>query len=388
MVRQRRGAGPHLCREPPKRNVLRHQPSGAPKGPRMRIALVAPPFINIPPSRYGGTELFIAQLAEGLRDRGVDVVVYCNGESTVGVERKWVYAKSEWPIKGEIYDNLKDLNHSGWPMRDAAGKCDLIHVNNVPGLLYSRFVSEPVVYTMHHPHVPELSNVFEYFPQAQYVTISDFQRAQERMPKMRTIHHGIDFNQYRSSESKREHLAFIGRIAPVKGVHLAIEVVKKSGVPLKIAGEVQPMFQEYFDREVKPHLDGKLIEYVGPLGMKDKNDFLARAKALVFPIQWDEPFGLVMIEAMACGAPVLALPGGSVPEIVREGVSGYVCRDVEEMVQRVRELNLAPAAVRAYAEQEFSLARMVDAHHQLYARLIAEGGGSRAKNSASGKAVA
>src|ERR1041384_4530330 len=156
----------------------------------MRIALIAPPFISVPPERYGGTELFLAQLAEGLADMGEDVVVYANGESRVGAEVRSLYPDSQWPIEGEVYDNLKDLNHTSWALADAVRECDLVHVNNVPGVVMSRLVRQPMVYTLHHPHVEWLSAVFRYFPEVQYVTISDFQRRKERMPRMRTIHHG------------------------------------------------------------------------------------------------------------------------------------------------------------------------------------------------------
>ncbi|MBI2678505.1 MAG: glycosyltransferase family 4 protein [Candidatus Koribacter versatilis] len=341
----------------------------------MRIALVASPFIAVPPTHYGGTELFIAQLAEGLQQRGLDVVVYTNGESTVKVERRALYPQAQWPIAGEVYDNLKDLNHASWALRDAAAAgCDLIHVNNVPGIVFSRFVKQPVVYTMHHPHVAELSEIFEHFPKVQYVTISDFQRRLERVPRLRTIHHGLDFTQYQCGAGKRDYLAFIGRIAPVKGPDLAIAAAKKAGIPLKIAGEVQPVFRAYFEREVLPQIDGKFIQYIGEVDMAEKNELLAGARALLFPIQWDEPFGLVMIEAMACGTPVLALPGGSVPEVVNEGVSGHLCRNVDEMADHARHLALPPAAVRADAEARFSIARMVQEYQDLYAELLAAPG--------------
>ena len=134
--------------------------------------------------------------------------------------------------------------------------------------------------------------------------------------------------------ASRDYLSFLGRIAPIKGTHIAIEVAKKSGIPLKIAGEVQPIFQDYFDSQIKPHIDGKFIEYVGEVDLAAKNELLGNSLAMLFPIQWDEPFGLVMIEAMACGTPVLALPGGAVEEVVRDGVSGFVCQCVDEMAQR------------------------------------------------------
>jgi glycosyltransferase involved in cell wall biosynthesis len=354
----------------------------------MRIALVAPPFISVPPARYGGTELFIGQLAVGLKARGVDVVVYTNGESTVPVERRWLYEKSQWPIRGEIYDSVKDLNHSSWAMHEAARECDLVHVNTVPALVLGRFLAQPMVYTMHHPHLDGLSAVFAHFPRVQYVTISDFQRQQEKMPRVATIHHGLDPTKYRMGGGKRDYLAFIGRIAPVKGPHLAIEAARRSGIPLKLAGEVQPMFREYFEKQIKPHVDGRFIEYVGEVDLVAKNELLGGARALLFPIQWDEPFGLVMIEAMACGTPVLALPGGSVGEIVRAG-AGHICASIDEMAARARDIDLSPEQVRGYAQEHFSVERMVAEYQQLYQRLLDERGATAPDDAADmGQAVA
>ena len=337
----------------------------------MRIALVSPPFISVPPKVYGGTELFLAQLAEGLKNLGVDVVVYCNGESTVNVEKRWLYEKAQWPIKGEVYDNLKDINHTAWAVADAAESCDVIHLNNVPGLAHSRFLKTPFVYTIHHPHLEGLTEFYNYYPETHYITISDFQRERETMPHVETIHHGIDLSLYEFKEKKQQYLSFIGRIAPIKGVHIAIAVAKKSGIPLKIAGEVQPLFRDYFEREIKPHLDGKLIEFIGQADLAAKNELLGNSIAMLFPIQWDEPFGLVMIEAMACGTPVLALPGGSVPEVVKDGVSGYVCRDADDMATRAQQVTSIPNhLVRQYVKEFFSLERMVKDYCQVYGRII------------------
>src|SRR4029453_19420928 len=171
---------------------------------------------------------------------------------------------------------------------------------------------------------------------------SEFQRLREKMPNLRTIHHGIDLSQYRFQGRKQQYLSFLGRIAPIKGTHLAISVAQKSGIPLKIAGEIQPIFRDYFEAEVKPHIDGKFIEYLGEADLAAKNELLGNSLALLFPIQWHEPFGLVMAEAMACGTPVLALPGGSVPEVVKEGVSGHICATPSDMVQRLKSLALDP----------------------------------------------
>ncbi|HKT68874.1 MAG TPA: glycosyltransferase family 4 protein [Terriglobales bacterium] len=345
----------------------------------MRVAIVAPPFISVPPRRYGGTELFIAQLAAGLEKAGLDVVVYANGESSAGTETRWLFPKAQWPIKGEVYDNLKDLNHTTWAVKDAARTCDLIHINNAPGLICSRFINRPFVYTVHHPHIPELSDFYGYFPEVNYVTISDFQRRQEAMPHLQTIHHGLDLAQYQYCEKKQDYLAFLGRIAPIKGPHLAIQAAKKAGISLKIAGEIQPMFRNYFEAEIRPHVDGNFIEYIGEADLPAKNELLGNARAMLFPIQWDEPFGLVMLEAMACGTPVLALPGGSVREVVEDGVNGFICQSVAEMATRAREVGqtIAPAMVRQHAQEGYSLERMAARYAKLYQSILEAGQGSK-----------
>ena len=178
----------------------------------MRVALVAPPFLPVPPKKYGGTELFIAQLAEGLKNSGIDVVVYTNGESTVGVEKRWLYETQQWPIKGEVFDNLQDFNHASWAIADAAPDCDVIHLNNVPALMFTRYVPDrKFVYTVHHVHEEQMSEVYDFFPKVEFVTISDFQRKRESMARMRTIHHGIDLNAYKLRPKKQDYLCFLGQ---------------------------------------------------------------------------------------------------------------------------------------------------------------------------------
>jgi glycosyltransferase involved in cell wall biosynthesis len=338
----------------------------------MRIALIVPPFISVPPKRYGGTELFAAQLAEGLSRVGFDPVVYTNGESTVSVEKRWIYPKALWPIPPDIHNDLRDINHGAWAVRDALETCDIVHISNAPSLVHSRFVDTPCVYTLHHAHDDQLSYLYSFYPNAWYVSISEFQRKLESMPRIRTIHHGIDEAQYELGRGTRSYFTFLGRIAPMKGAHLAVEVAKRTGIPLKIAGEVQPMFRDYFESQVKPHIDGKLIEYVGEADLPMKNELLGNSLGLLFPIQWDEPFGLVMIEAMACGTPVFALPGGSVAEVVQDGVSGHICASINEMVNRAKQAEeFDPAEVRQYVVDNFSARKMVQNYAELYLEIAA-----------------
>src|SRR5579884_2312239 len=179
----------------------------------MRIALIAPPFIQIPPQRYGGTELFLASLVKGLHKQGHEVVVYTNGESRIPVEVRWLYPNAQWPIKGEFSETLKEINHTAWAIRDAAGSCDLIHINNAFGLPHSHFTKVPFVYTVHHEHDPALSEFYSHYPDVHYVTISNSQRYRENMPRLLTIHHGIDLSNYKFKKKKQHYLTFLGRIA-------------------------------------------------------------------------------------------------------------------------------------------------------------------------------
>ena len=339
----------------------------------MKIALVAPPYIPVPPKKYGGTELFLAELARRLQSHGVDVVVYTVGESKVEAPIRWLYEKGQWPLKGEVDGTLKALSHASWAVRDAVQDCDIIHVNSAPAVSFSRFADKPVVHTVHHAYEKEFASYYEVFPEVSYVTISDFQRRMLRMPRMRTIHHGIDPSLYTVHTSKQPYFSFLGRIAPPKGTHLAIEIAKKAGVPLKIAGEIQPMYKSYWESEVKPHVDGKFIQYLGEMGLEEKIELLGNSMAMLFPIQWHEPFGLVMIEAMACGTPVLALSGGSVDEVVKEGLSGHVRSTPEELVECARNLKFDPQTVRAYMEKRFSVDRMARDYVSLYTEILQDG---------------
>jgi glycosyltransferase involved in cell wall biosynthesis len=335
----------------------------------MRIAIIAPPFIPVPPINYGGTELFIAQLARGLTARGHRVVVYANGESRLPCEVRWLYETSDWPLADPANGTLKQLTHTAWAMRDLSGGFDVVHLNDAMATFFTPFVSVPAVKTLHHPHEPALTELYRRHPQITYVAISSYQYRAEQLPRMRTIPHGIPTEHYRFEPRKQDYLAFLGRIAPMKGTHLAIEVARASGLPLKIAGEIQPIFRGYWDQEIAPHVDGRQIEYVGEVGFEAKNELLANARALLFPIQWDEPFGLVMIEAMACGTPVLALPGGSVHEVVEDGVTGYVCSDAADMAQRAARLAIDPLRCRRRAETRFHVDLMVRRYEALFLEL-------------------
>jgi glycosyltransferase involved in cell wall biosynthesis len=344
----------------------------------LRIGLVAAPFIPVPPVRYGGTELFVGQLAHGLTRLGHDVVVYANGESNVPCELRYLYPSAHWPPESDLAGLLRDINHTGWACRDANKRVDVIHLNSAPGLSFTRFLDIPTVYTVHHPKEPILSEFYARMPDVSYVTISAFQQSMEAMPRMTTIHHGLDTSLYRLTEKKQAYLSFLGRMTPQKAPHLAVEVARKAGIPLKLAGEIQPMYRGYWESKMEPLIDGSFVEFLGEADLQLKNELLGNSMALLFPIQWDEPFGLVMIEAMACGTPVIALPGGSVREVVADGVSGWVCRDADEMVSRVLDLHISATSCRQYVEDEFSIELMVRRYESVYEDAIETAGVSTA----------
>jgi glycosyltransferase involved in cell wall biosynthesis len=340
----------------------------------MRIALIGPPFIEIPPRCYGGTELFIGNLAAALHARGHHVTVYGNGESTPACPVKWRYERAEWPPDGSVRSHLKNADHTAWAIRDACAFADVIHLNDIVGVPFTRFTSVPAVLTIHHPHEPELTEQYQRYPDVHYVAIARWLARTEPMPRVSVVHHGIAVDRYvfRAARQKEDYVAFLGRMAPCKGAHLAIEAARRAGVRLKLAGEVQPVFQEYWEQQVRPGIDGDRIQYIGAADFKAKNELLSRARALLFPIEWQEPFGLVMIEAMACGTPVLAFAGGAVDEIVAPGVSGWICADVDDMARRIRGLDIAPASCRAYVNARFSIAKMADAYLDVYERALVD----------------
>jgi glycosyltransferase involved in cell wall biosynthesis len=343
----------------------------------MRIAQVAPLYEAVPPKLYGGTERVVSLLTEELVRRGHEVTLFASGDSVTSAR---LAAVSERALRLDAAsrdllaaDTIRQLDLVFGNARDF----DIIHCH-VDYLAYpfSGLVSTPSLHTVHgRLDLPYLTPIYRQFKHVPLVSISDAQRAPLAdigVTWAGTVHHGIAPERFKFEPTPGDYLAFLGRVSPEKQPDVAIEVAEQAGLPLRIAAKVDAADRAYFERVVAPLLDHPLIEFVGEIGDADKSAFLGGARALLFPIDWPEPFGLVMLEALACGTPIIARPCGSVPEIVRPGVNGFVASTVREMVDAVRRVpTLDRAECRRDFERRFSVARMVDGYETLYRQACA-----------------
>jgi glycosyltransferase involved in cell wall biosynthesis len=338
----------------------------------MRVGLVAPPWFPVPPPGYGGTEVVVDNLARGLQSRGHEIGLFTVGESTSPVFRQYLYpsAIAVQPMGAAVAEAAHLL-----AAYDALADVDVIHDHTVLGPLLAgrrQAGQPPVVTTNHGLFTAQTSRVFAAIAQhASIVAISTSQaRTAAGIPIAAVIHHGIDLDVYRPGPGDGGYLLFMGRMSPDKGVDCAVRVAKRAGWPLVIVTKMRdPDEHTYFERQVQPLLDGQILAGEQPLARRLK--LLRSARALLNPVRWVEPFGLVMAEALASGTPVLAFPNGAAAEIVDHGVTGYLCRDEDEMVAAVDRVGeLQRASCRLAAEQRFSLPRMAREYERLYRRIL------------------
>lgn len=341
----------------------------------MRVALISPLIESVPPRLYGGTERVVYNLCRGLTEADVEVTLFASGDSSVEGRVVPVVEEalrlSKIPITDINPYNLKQLA----TVATHAGEFDVIHNHNDYWMLpLSRMTDTPVLTTTHgRMDLPDLPAVFRSYPEMSYVSISDAQRGPLKgLRWLRTIYHGLDLDEFTFYEKPGKYLAFLGRIDLNKRPDFAIEIARRSGIPLKIAAKIEEgAGREFYEARVRPHVDGKFIEYVGEISEHEKSDFLGNALALCFPIDWPEPFGLVMIESLACGTPVLARPCGSVPELLRDGVTGFINPDVEVLATKARELpGISRKGCRQWVADKFSLRRMTEEYIHVYRHLI------------------
>jgi glycosyltransferase involved in cell wall biosynthesis len=341
----------------------------------MRIAMISTPHLPVPPPKYGGTELIVATLTEELLRRGHEVVLYATGDSAVpGADLRWIYPRAEWPPQP-----AHELNHAAYAVRDVLQRddIDLVHAHIAPAMAMAPFIDLPVVYTLHHAYEAPLSTLYRGSLSSRSRLVAISARQRELLgPGLSAdvIYHGLRTERYALGAGGGPAV-FLGRFAQEKGVHLALEAASRAGVPITLAGRPHWNDEEYFRVQVEPLLARPGVRWEGEAAHEAKVALLGGAPATMFPIQWEEPFGLVMIESMLCGAPVLAFACGSAPEIVDDGVTGWIVDDVDEMAWRLRELaggaaRFDRARCRQRAEERFSSSTMAEAYLSLYSRVL------------------
>jgi glycosyltransferase involved in cell wall biosynthesis len=339
----------------------------------MRIALISTPFVAVPPPSYGGTELVVHELAEGLTARGHDVDIYATGDSRTAASLRFMFAKAQWPP-----ETLTDLNHVSWAMQQIVdrGPFDVVHAHSAVALACARLVPGlTMVYTIHHERDEQLSAFYRYCQDAYYIAISDDQRRREiPLRDVTVIHHGLDpANYHCTRQAAGDYVCFIGRFARVKGPHTAIDAAAQAGVCIRVAGEVHPPDAPWATAELTHRLGQPHVQEVGVVGLTQKRSLLRDARALLAPVEWNEPFGLVLVEAMLSGCPVVAFGRGSVSELVEEGVTGFVAHSMDHMATLIRPGGPVDTfdrqRCRRRAVDRFGRDRMVDEHIALYERV-------------------
>jgi glycosyltransferase involved in cell wall biosynthesis len=343
---------------------------GAEHGVAVRVGLIAPPWLPVPPTKYGGTEAVVDRLARGLHARGHDVLLFATGDSTCPVPTAWAYAESQRARLGNV---AVELRHVIAAYDELVG-FDVVHDHSLAGPMYAqRFPELLTVATAHAPLDGELGEVFRTISATvPIIAISHHQASMAGLTEVAAvIHHGIEPEAFPVGNGDGGYYCWLGRMASYKGAREAIEIAKRAGVTLLLAGKIEHEDEvSYFHEQVEPLL-GDDVRYIGEIGGDDRAAFLGGAVALLNPITWSEPFGLSMIESLACGTPVLAFPSGSAPEILDDGLTGLLCADVDDMVARLPEVGwLDRAACRKAVESRFSTDRMVEEHVALYERLL------------------
>jgi len=341
----------------------------------VRIAQIAPLYETVPPHYYGGTERVVSYLTEELVRQNHEVTLFASGDSVTSA-RLVPCCKNSLRLDKGCVDPLPHHLVMLEQVCRMAHEFDVLHYHvdylHFPLSRRYRFTH---VTTLHgRLDIPDLVPLYREFPEMPVISISDAQR--RPLPWINwkgTVHHGLPADLLPFSPDGGEYLAFLGRISPEKGVEAAIAIARRSGIKLKIAAKVDKADVRFYESEIKPLLDGPLVEFIGEIGEEEKKEFLGNALALVFPIDWEEPFGLVLIESMSCGTPVIAFGRGSVPEVIRDGISGFIVPDIEGAVQAAAQVgSLSRMRCRRYFEEKFAVARMAADHLAIYRTLIAE----------------
>src|SRR5918999_3516598 len=328
----------------------------------MKVAVLSPVWFPVPPSGYGGIEWVVSMLADGLAEAGHDVTLFASGDSHTQAKLEFVFRNAP---SARIGQTFWELQHAlGCFARD--GEFDVVHDHTgLLGLALGSLLRTPLVHTVHGPLTGHPGALYEQIvriaPKAHLVSLSlNQRRPKPDLPWLANVPNALELSYYPFAPADGEYLLFLGRMSPDKGAHRAVSIALEAGLPLKIAGKcAEPAEQEYFDTLVRPHLgDGR--EYLGEVSHGDKVELLRSARATLFPIEWEEPFGLVMIESMACGTPVIATRWGAVPEVIEDGRTGIIVNEHTEMPAALEAADaLDPAVMRRDVEERFTPQRMV-----------------------------
>lgn len=340
---------------------------------KLKIAIIAPVWIRVPPESYGGIEVIVSLLTDGLVDRGHNVTLFASGDSVTKAELVSVYEKSQKDKMGRV---LPDVLHGASAYEYCRrGGFDIIHDHtNYSGVAFGLWSQTPVLSTLHGEFNDLTKPFYDKFKDAVYFNaISEYQkRCMPGLKYVETVHNAIDFSSYKVQTRKNGYLLALSRLCPEKGAHLAIQAAKKLNRRLIIAGKIDRGKDEtYFEKMIEPYIDDEQICFLGEISEERKRELMAGADCFVFPIQWDEPFGLVMLEAGAAGTPVVAFNRGAVAEVISQGRSGFIVETLDEMVGRIDDaVRLNPLDCRQWVESQFPVAKMVDAYVDNYRRIL------------------
>ncbi len=341
----------------------------------MRIAQIAPLWERVPPSTYGGTELVVSLLTEELVRRGHEVTLFASGDSITAAKLESVHYKAlrlDASVKEAAIYEMLQLSQ----VYERANEFDIIHSHmGCTALPYTNLVKTPTVHTLHGIFTPDNEKLFTHARKQPFVSISHSQREPRlNLNCVATVYNGVDPDSYAfyPQPSDPPYLAFLGRLSPEKGTHLAIEIAQRTNSVLKIAGKIDAVDVEYYETQIKPHIDGEQIQFLGEANHMQKNVLMGNAIATLFPITWREPFGLVMIESMVSGTPVIALEMGSTREVIADGKTGFLCHSVDECIAALGKIDsIDRHACRQHVEDHFSVRRMADGYEAVYQQVMA-----------------
>ena len=334
----------------------------------MKVAILSSIAWRTPPRKYGPWEQVASTIAEGLTEKGIEVTLFATGDSITKGKLESV-CEQPYGEDSRIDPKVWECMHISHLM-EQADQFDIIHSHfDFLPLTYSRLIGTPMITTIHGFSSPQIIPVYKkYNKTGAYISISNADRHPE-LDYLRTIYHGIDPKSFTYKEKKEDYLLYFGRIHPDKGAHAAIEIAQQAGYPIKIAGLIQD--EDYFNKQIKPHIDNDKVVYLGNVGPDMRNELLGKAKALLHPVFFEEPFGLSIVEAMMCGTPVIAFSRGSMPEMIVDGTTGYLVNDISEAVSTVKKLNHIDNYVcREYACNHFSIERMIDNYISAYKEVL------------------